>query len=61
MNLSCFPVSIFAVITARKITVTEWPRIGAGRKLEAIDLSILFLLEQTIEANSATSVRKKQP
>ena len=57
MKLSCLPVSFFAEITAGKLTVADWARMGASLKLDAVDLSILFLREQTLKA--AEAVRRQ--
>jgi sugar phosphate isomerase/epimerase len=57
MKLSCLPVSFFADITDGKMTVTEWAQMGAELKLDAVDLSILFLPERTLEA--ANGVRQQ--
>jgi len=53
MKLSCLPVSYFAEITAGKMTVADWARMGASLKLDAVDLSILFLPERTEAAAAA--------
>ncbi len=50
MKLSCLPVSFFADITAGKMSVADWARMGASLKLDAVDLSILFLPERTVKA-----------
>jgi sugar phosphate isomerase/epimerase len=50
MKLSCLPVSFFADITSGKMSVAEWARMGAGLKLDAVDLSILFLPERSVKA-----------
>jgi len=47
MKLSCLPVSFFEDITAGKMTLADWARMGASLKLDAVDLSILFLPERT--------------
>ncbi len=57
MKLSCLPVSFFTDITSGKMSVAEWARMGAGLKLDAVDLSILFLPERSIKA--AETVRKQ--
>jgi len=53
MKLSCLPVSFFADITAGKLTVADWARMGASLNLDAVDLSILFLPELTVKAAEA--------
>jgi sugar phosphate isomerase/epimerase len=53
MRLSCLPVSFFAEITAGKLSVADWARMGASLKLDAVDLSILFLGEPTLKAAEA--------
>jgi sugar phosphate isomerase/epimerase len=50
MKLSCLPVSFFNDITSGKMSVAEWARMGAELKLDAVDLSILFLPDRTLEA-----------
>ena len=50
MKLSCLPVSFFDDITSGKMSVAEWARMGAGLKLDAVDLSILFLPERSVKA-----------
>jgi sugar phosphate isomerase/epimerase len=57
MKLSCLPVSFFDEITSGKMTVADWARMGASLKLDAIDLSILFLPERTLPA--AEAVRRQ--
>ena len=43
MKLSCLPVSFFADIIEGRMSVEQWARLGADLKLDAVDLSILFL------------------
>jgi len=57
MKLSCLPVSFFADITSGKMSVAEWARMGAGLKLDAVDLSILFLPERSLKA--AETIRQQ--
>jgi sugar phosphate isomerase/epimerase len=57
MKLSCLPVSFFNDITSGKMSVAEWARLGAELKLDAVDLSILFLPDRTLE--TATAVRRQ--
>ena len=57
MKLSCLPVSFFADITSGKMSVAEWARMGAGLKLDAVDLSILFLPERSVKA--AETIRRQ--
>lgn len=57
MKLSCLPVSFFADITSGKMSVAEWARMGAELKLDAVDLSILFLPEHTLK--TAATVRRQ--
>jgi len=49
MQLSCLPVSFFDDIVQGRMSVYEWARIGRDVGLEAIDLSILFFSERTLE------------
>lgn len=53
MRLSCLPVSFFADIIAGRMTVGEWAQLGASAGLDAIDLSILFVHDQSPAALSA--------
>ncbi|HTZ00636.1 MAG TPA: sugar phosphate isomerase/epimerase family protein [Rhodocyclaceae bacterium] len=53
MKLSCLPVSFFNDITSGRMSVAEWARMGADLKLDAVDLSILFLPERTEPAAAA--------
>jgi sugar phosphate isomerase/epimerase len=55
MKLSCLPVSFFDDITSGRMTIPEWAHMGAGLNLDAVDLSILFLLERTVKV--AKSIR----
>ncbi len=48
MKLSCLPVSFFNEIVSGKMKLDEWARICAEIGLDAVDLSILFLPEQTL-------------
>jgi sugar phosphate isomerase/epimerase len=57
MRLSCLPVSFFSEITSGKMSVAEWARMGAELKLDAIDLSILFVPDRTLE--SAARLRRQ--
>ncbi|MCJ7512961.1 MAG: sugar phosphate isomerase/epimerase [Anaerolineales bacterium] len=50
MRLSCLPVSFFAEILDGRMTLAEWARLGHSLGLEAIDLSILFLPQRSVEA-----------
>ncbi len=47
MKLSCLPVSFFAEIISGAMSVGDWARMGAELGLDAIDLSILFVADQT--------------
>ncbi len=49
MRLSCLPVSFFNEIIAGRMTVSEWAALGKAVGLDAIDISILFLPERTLE------------
>jgi len=53
MKLSCLPVSFFSDILSGRMSVAEWACLGAELKLDAVDLSILFLPERTLEAAEA--------
>ena len=43
MKLSCLPVSFFAEILDRRMSIRDWAHMGASLGLDAIDLSILFV------------------
>jgi len=47
MKLSCLPVSFFAEITAGRMSVAEWARMGVELGLDGIDLSILFVPDRS--------------
>ena len=49
MRLSCLPVSFFAEIIDGRMPVAEWARMGRALGLDAIDLSILFVLPRSVE------------
>ncbi len=53
MKLSCLPVSFFEAIISGKMTVGDWARMGASLRLDAIDLSILFIPDRTAAAVAA--------
>ncbi len=55
MQLSCLPVSFFLDIIEGRMPVSDWARIGADAGLDAIDLSILFIPDQSLE--SARAIR----
>lgn len=49
MQLSCLPVSYFSEIVAGRMSVAEWASLGKAVGLDAIDISILFLPDRTLE------------
>jgi sugar phosphate isomerase/epimerase len=53
MRLSCLPVSFFAEIIDGRMPLAEWARLGRSLGLDAVDLSILFLPQPTVEAARA--------
>lgn len=57
MKLSCLPVSFFDDIAAGRMSIGEWARLGAELALDAIDMSILFLSQPTLQA--ALAARKQ--
>jgi sugar phosphate isomerase/epimerase len=57
MKLSCLPVSFFSDITAGKMSIEQWARMGTELGLDAVDLSILFLPECSEAA--AANVRRQ--
>lgn len=50
MKLSCLPVSFFSAIVDGQMSVAEWARMGAELKLDAVDLSILFVPDRSLRA-----------
>jgi sugar phosphate isomerase/epimerase len=42
VKLSCLPVSLFADIASRRLSVIEWARQGAQIGLDGVDVSLLF-------------------
>jgi sugar phosphate isomerase/epimerase len=52
MKLSCLPVSFFAEIISGKMTLRDWARMGAELGLDAIDLSILFVPDHSLQTVS---------
>ncbi|HEX9013589.1 MAG TPA: sugar phosphate isomerase/epimerase family protein, partial [Anaerolineaceae bacterium] len=56
MKLSCLPVSFFAELIEGRLTIPQWAQMGAGLGLDAVDLSILFLPERSVEC--AAEVRR---
>jgi sugar phosphate isomerase/epimerase len=57
MRLSCLPVSFFADIVAGRMSVAAWARMGAELGLDAIDLSILFVPDRSL--NYAARLRQQ--
>jgi len=55
MKLSCLPVSFFPDILGGRMRVAEWAAMGAELKLDAIDLSILFVPDRS--AGAVTRMR----
>jgi sugar phosphate isomerase/epimerase len=47
MKLSCLPVSFFDEIISGRMSVRDWARMGAELRLDAIDLSILFVPDRS--------------
>jgi len=50
MQLSCLPVSLFTEIIDGRMSLADWARLGRSLGLDAVDLSILFLPQPTVEA-----------
>ena len=48
MRLSCLPVSYFGQIIGGAMSVGQWAREAAELGLDAIDLSILFALDVSV-------------
>ncbi len=57
MRLSCLPVSFFAEIIDGRMSLADWARLGRGLGLDAVDLSIMFLPQPSVEA--ARAVRRQ--
>jgi sugar phosphate isomerase/epimerase len=53
MRLSCLPVSFFPDLLAGRMNVAEWARIAVQQKLDAIDLSILFVPDRSLATAAA--------
>lgn len=49
MRLSCLPVSFFSEIIDGRMPIAEWASLGRDLRLDAIDLSILFVQPRSIE------------
>jgi sugar phosphate isomerase/epimerase len=47
MKLSCLPVSFFSEIIDGRMSVGDWAKMGSEIGLDAIDLSILFVRDQS--------------
>ncbi len=47
MKLSCLPVSFFSEIIDGRMSISDWARMGSELGLDAIDLSILFIHDQS--------------
>jgi sugar phosphate isomerase/epimerase len=56
MQLSCLPVSFFEEIIQGRMSVADWAKLGKRLGLDAIDISILFIPERTLE--QARRIRK---
>lgn len=56
MQLSCLPVSFFDEIIQGRMSVGDWARLGKNLGLDAIDISILFIPDRTLE--QASQIRK---
>jgi sugar phosphate isomerase/epimerase len=57
MKLSCLPVSFFAEIIDGRMSIEAWAQMGAELGLDAVDLSILFLPERTVDC--AAAIRRR--
>ncbi len=57
MKLSCLPVSFFPDILAQRMSVADWACLGKEIGLDAIDLSILFVPERSLQA--AATLRRQ--
>ncbi len=49
MQLSCLPVSFFNEIVEGRMSVADWAALGKEAGLDAIDISILFIPDRTLE------------
>ena len=47
MKLSCLPVSFFSEIIDGRMSIGEWAKMGCELGLDAVDLSILFVRDQS--------------
>lgn len=56
MQLSCLPVSFFNEIVEGRMSVADWASLGKSVGLDAIDISILFIPNRTLE--QARQIRK---
>lgn len=57
MQLSCLPVSFFKDILEGRMSVAEWAQVAARYRLDAIDVSILFIPERSLSA--AVTIRRQ--
>jgi sugar phosphate isomerase/epimerase len=53
MKLSCLPVSFFSEIIEGRMSIGDWARMGSELGLDAIDLSILFIRDQSEQGLAA--------
>ncbi len=56
MQLSCLPVSFFDDIIQGRMSVGDWAKLGKSLGLDAIDISILFIPDRSLE--QARQIRK---
>jgi sugar phosphate isomerase/epimerase len=49
MRLSCLPVSLYGAILRGDMTVRDWARLAREAGLDAMDLSILFLQDRSLD------------
>jgi sugar phosphate isomerase/epimerase len=57
MKLSCLPVSLYREIMSGEISIGEWAQMGSEFGLDAIDISILFLMDRNV--STAKSIRRQ--
>jgi sugar phosphate isomerase/epimerase len=49
MKLSCLPVSFFNELITHKMSLLDWAKIGIELDLDAVDISILFIQDLSID------------
>lgn len=57
MKLSCLPVSFFSELINGTMSVAEWACIGRKARLDAVDLSVLFIPDRSLR--TAAQIRRQ--